>query len=217
MLAQGQEIWAQNRTNPLGVLAATMASGKDHLFPASKDPVCLSVLFTEDDLRKSPDLRNLTIKNALVLLTRDQASAYFKAARKPMAPEPPPKSTTIQSAIKEDPEMEPLSEAKATSPQASPRIIQMATSLQHPSLSDEEVIEAIKEELPSMESTDVAYLLTMTNRKPVKQWLAHMMIADEAGEDAQTGDDLTEGNPDTPTPATKVLKTRKMVRKIGAQ
>jgi hypothetical protein len=202
-----------------------MASGKSYLFPASKDPVCLSVLFTDDDLRKSPDLRNLTTKNALVLLTREQASSYFRAVGKPLAPEPPQKPNVVQEVIKSNPEEEPLSEATASAPKASPKVIQLAANLQHPSLSDEDVIEAIKEELPSMESTDVAYLLTMVSRKSVKQWLAHVMIADEAGESsepieaAQTGDDLneaTEGTTETGSSAARASKSRKMVRKVGA-
>lgn len=210
MLSQGQEIWAQNRTTPLGILALTMSSGLSYRFPASKDPVCLSVLFSDDDLRRSQDLRNMTVKNALVLLTKEQAQAYFHAVGRPMAPTPVERKSKIAEVIRQDPEAVPTAQT-AERVTASPQVVQLAVELQHPNLSDEDVISAISERIESLESTDLVYLLSQVQRKKVGSWLAKYISGQEAVQ--QDEEETLKENQDEP-PKRAVRKVS--VRKRGA-
>ncbi len=209
MLSQGQEIWAQNRTTPLGVLAVTMASGLSYRFPASKDPVCLSVLFSDDDLRRSQDLRNMTVKNALGLLTKEQAQAYFTSAGKPLAPSPVEHRNKLTEVIRQDPDAVPTAQT-AERVTASPQIIQLAVELQHPHLSDDDVITAIEERMDTMESTDLAYLLSQIQRKKVVSWLASYISAMEPEEENEEDSTIPATKaPSQPRPkATRSLKKR---------
>lgn len=218
MLQQGQEIWAQNRTNPLGVLVLSMPTGssgpegRPFSIPASKDPICLSMVFTEDELRRSQDLRNLTLKNALILITKEQAHAWFRSAGKPVVPMPSERKSVVQEAIRNEPEATPVT-TQAAITSASPQTIQMTLSLQHPSLTDDQVIEVLQENMENMDTNDIAYVMSQIGRKKVSSWLAQTYIArdeesneEEAPEDSEPSSETQKAQ--KPRPMARVRRGR---------
>jgi hypothetical protein len=190
LIAQGRDVWVRNITNPLGPVSISLKEGNPCPIPTSRDPINLSALLTEEELKESPSLRRALMPGRtghalLELVEPEVAEEYYRVHHKDPNHVLTMRNDIISRKILDTPEPD-QAEISVEPVKVSPRVVQLCLELRHPSLTDQDIKDQLEVLWDTLEDHDQAYIIA--NVKPsIMDWLSMKRVTHSGNLGALSG------------------------------
>jgi len=160
--------------------------------PKTRDPICLSEVLTEEDLRDSSSLRMALAKGLVILVPDKHAAVFYETTQRDPNEALEKQSDILNRKITNSPEAEERTFVTEEI-KPSPAVIQLCVNFRHPDVTDDEIIAQVDSMWSELTTNDLGYISANVARIKVLKWITKKQVA--AAVDDETETDLDTNKP----------------------